>query len=67
LTSIDVPTGKPAARRPSVMQSSMANSSATRSAGEYRASVLPSTRIAELFGVRRASAAAIRFGEAMKP
>ena len=49
------------------MQSSMANSSATRSAGEYRASVLPSTRIAALFGVRRASAAAIRFGEAMKP
>ena len=49
------------------MQSSMANSSATRSAGEYSASVLPSTRMAASFGVRRASAAAIRFGEAMNP
>ena len=49
------------------MQSSMANSSATRSAGWYSASVLPSTRMALLFGVRRARAAAIRFGEAMNP
>ena len=36
------------------MQSSMANSSATRIGGVYSASVLPSTRMALLFGVRRA-------------
>jgi len=45
----------------------MANSSATRTAGEYKASVLPSTRSALLLSVRRASAAAMMFGEAMNP
>jgi len=45
----------------------MANSSATRVAGAYNASVLPSTQMALLFGVRRARAAAMMLGDAMNP
>ena len=52
-------------RRPPDMQSSIANSSATRVGGLYSASELPITQIIGAF-VRRVSAAAIRFGDGIK-
>ena len=66
LVSIGVPTGKPAMRRPPEMQSSIANSSATRFGGLYPAIELPITQIAD-FDVRRASVAAIRLGLGIRP
>ena len=64
--SIDVPTGKPATRRPPDRRSSIANSSATRSGGLYAARLLPSTTIAAR-DVRRVSVAAMRFGDGISP
>ncbi len=61
-----VPTGKPATRRPPEMTSSMANSSATRIGGLYSAIELPMTQMAER-DVRRASVAAMRFGDGISP
>ena len=61
-----VPTGKPAIKRPPDMQSSMANSSATRVGGLYSASELPITQMAGLL-VRRVSVDAIRLGEGINP
>ena len=44
--SIEVPTGNPATSLPPLMQSSIANSSATRIGGLYKAKLLPKTMIA---------------------
>ncbi len=63
---MDVPTGNPASSRPPEMTSSMANSSATRSGGLYRAMELPSTTSADC-EVRRASVAAMMLGEGIRP
>jgi hypothetical protein len=66
LVSIEVPTGKPATKRPPLNTSSIANSSATRIGGLYSAIELPSTtRLAR--EVRRASAAAMMLGEGIIP
>ena len=64
--SIGVPTGKPATSRPPEMQSSIANSSATRIGGLYSAIELPITQIAAWL-VRRARPAAMMFGLGMIP
>ena len=64
--SIEVPTGKPAIRRPLLNMSIIAISSATRTGGLYSATELPSTTIAAR-SVRLASTDAMRFGEGMRP
>jgi len=63
---MEVPTGKPATRRPPLITSSMANSSATRIGGLYSDSELPSTTMAAL-SARREMAAAMRLGEGIRP
>src|SRR6185437_7525685 len=65
-SSIGVPTGKPAIRRPPEMQSIIENSSATRVGGLYNARELPMTQIA-VSVVRRDSDDAIRLGEGISP
>ena len=64
--SIAEPTGNPATSLPPLMQSSMANSSATRIGGSYRAIELPITIIATS-SVSRDIAAAMMFGEGIRP
>ena len=61
-----VPTGKPAISRPRENRSSMANSSAMRSGGLYRATELPRTVMAAC-EVRLARTAAMRLGDGIKP
>jgi hypothetical protein len=68
LTSIGLPSGRPATSRPPLMQSSIAYSSATRIGGLEVGSVAPICTMATLLPcVPRASTLPIRFGLGMKP
>ncbi len=66
--SIGVPSGMPATRRPPLMQSSMAYSSAMRMGGCVAGKVAPIWTIAQSRpSVARASTDPIRFGLGMNP
>ena len=68
LASIGVPSGMPATRRPPLMQSSMAYSSATRMAGIVVGSVDPiCTMATSRWLVARASTDPIMLGLGMNP
>jgi hypothetical protein len=63
-----LPSGRPATRRPPLMQSSIAYSSATRIGGLEVGSVAPICTIATLLpAVARASTLPMRLGLGMKP
>ena len=64
--SIDVPTGNPATKRPPVMQSSMANSSATRTRRIVKRDGCPSTTQRNVLGPAR-QAAAMMLGDGISP
>ena len=68
MASVGKPAGKPATKRPPLMQSIMAYSSAIRVGGLVEGKVEPSCTIATFMpSVARASTEPIRLGLAMKP